>query len=77
MSSKENAYRRISGFGKLLAECQTQVRFILLRMNLRKRLNYDLAIPKRRGKKDNPSSARVYLALVHCNFINVFTRQLG
>ncbi|XP_078382810.1 NADH dehydrogenase [ubiquinone] 1 alpha subcomplex assembly factor 8-like [Oculina patagonica] len=24
MSSKEKAYRRISGFGKLLAECHTQ-----------------------------------------------------
>lgn len=29
MSSKENAYRRISGFGKLLAECQTKVSFSL------------------------------------------------
>lgn len=38
MSSKENAYRRISGFGKLLAECQTQVSFFLLRMNQGKSL---------------------------------------
>ena len=27
MSSRENVYRRVSSFGRLLAECQTQVRF--------------------------------------------------
>jgi len=38
MSSKENVYRRISRFGKLLAECQTQVSLFILPINLGKRL---------------------------------------